>query len=279
MAAAPKPPVVQAGTGNSIIVNPCQRLNPLLDCIRNVSKEFGDIIPDFQLGRTTCALFLSLKYHRLHPEYIHQRIEKLGNMFSLRILMLLCDVTQHQDAIREITKTCLINNITVMVAWSNEEAGAYLSSFKAFEHKPPDMIKERLEKDFNSMYRTSLTTIPKVNKTDVETLRSHIGSIASVATASAEQMHNLPGLGQVKVRRIKDAFEKPFWNNSTNSTFKTRESADITRPQIKENQPMESESESATTNPQQDGRGRATSPTWDIELDPSASLPDSDVPV
>jgi hypothetical protein len=35
-----------------------QRLNPLLECIRNVGKEFGDIVPDFQVGRTTCVLYL-----------------------------------------------------------------------------------------------------------------------------------------------------------------------------------------------------------------------------
>lgn len=34
----------------------------------------------------------SLKYHRLHPEYIHQRIERLGHSYSLRILLLLCDI-------------------------------------------------------------------------------------------------------------------------------------------------------------------------------------------
>jgi hypothetical protein len=35
---------------------------------------------------------LSLKYHRLHPEYIHQRIEKMRGIYQLRILMILCDV-------------------------------------------------------------------------------------------------------------------------------------------------------------------------------------------
>jgi DNA excision repair protein ERCC-1 len=102
-----------------------------------VGKEFGDIVPDFQVGRTTCVLYLryvldsslcrlaeradSLKYHRLHPEYIHQRIERLGHSYSLRILLLLCDVvsamlsllidmeftagqSEHQDPIRELTK-------------------------------------------------------------------------------------------------------------------------------------------------------------------------------
>jgi glucose-6-phosphate-specific signal transduction histidine kinase len=34
----------------------------------------------------------SLKYHRLHPEYIHQRVEKMRNMYNVRILMVLCDI-------------------------------------------------------------------------------------------------------------------------------------------------------------------------------------------
>ncbi len=53
-----QPPVVQPGSGKSIIINPCQRLNPVVECIRNVPKEFGDILPDYQVGRTTGVLFL-----------------------------------------------------------------------------------------------------------------------------------------------------------------------------------------------------------------------------
>lgn len=83
----------------------------MLDCIRNVGKEFGDIVADYQVGRTTGVLFLrsalslfyphpfllgvstlSLKYHRLHPEYIRIRIEKLGHSYTLRILLILCDI-------------------------------------------------------------------------------------------------------------------------------------------------------------------------------------------
>ena len=57
----------------------------------------------------------------------------------------------------------------------NEEAGHYISYFKQFEHKSPDLIKERTEKDYHSVLRTALTSISKVNKTDVETLRSSFG--------------------------------------------------------------------------------------------------------
>jgi hypothetical protein len=70
---------------------------------------------------------------------------------------------------------------------SLEEAGNYLSTFKQFEHRPPDMIRERVDKDHSSILRNALTSISKVNKTDVETLRTTFGVrghplVARVAT-------------------------------------------------------------------------------------------------
>ncbi|KAI6119879.1 restriction endonuclease type II-like protein [Pisolithus croceorrhizus] len=218
MATKTKPPVVQPGAGNNIIINPNQRLNPILEHIRHVGKEFGDIVPDYHVGRTTCILFLSLKYHRLHPEYIHTRIAKLGGSYNLRILLIMCDVTEHQELIRELTKVCLINSLTIIVAWSNEEAGQYIATFKQFEHKPPDLIKERIDKDYDSIFRTALTSINKVNRTDVATLRTSLGTFADIAKASSDHLQNLPGFGQVKVKRIKEAFEKPFHTKTANTT-------------------------------------------------------------
>ncbi|KAI5889429.1 DNA repair protein rad10 [Schizophyllum commune H4-8] len=211
------PVVVPSGGGNNIIVRPVQRGNPVLEAIKHVGKEYGDIVADFQVGRTTGVLFLSLKYHRLHPEYVHSRIEKLGHSYTLRILLILCDVSEHRDPIRELTKTCLINNITVIVAFSVDEAGHYLATFKQFENRPPDMIKERVDKDYNSVLRSALTSISKVNKTDVETLRTSFGSFADIARASSDQLSNLPGFGQVKVKNIKNAFEKPIRNKATSA--------------------------------------------------------------
>jgi len=133
------PPVVIPASGNNIIISPLQRGNPVLECIRNVGKEFGDIVTDYQVGRTTGVLFLSLKYHRLHPEYIHTRIEKLGFSYNLRILLILCDIvrnhsqlfslfnsctlqSEHREPVHELTKACLINNITIMVAFSSVQS-------------------------------------------------------------------------------------------------------------------------------------------------------------
>jgi len=117
------------------------------------------------------------------------------------------------------------------------------------------MIKERVDKDYTSMLRTSLTSISKVNKTDVETLRNSFGSIANIAKTQPEQLANLPGFGQVKVKNIKNAFEKPFRNHATNTLafMASSQSQDGTEyvPDTDSYRPP-----------------RDPSPVWDIELDP-----------
>lgn len=62
--------------------------NPLLKHIVNVRWQVvKDLVPDYVMGTTTCALYLSLRYHVLHPNYLHQRIQALGKMYTLRVLI------------------------------------------------------------------------------------------------------------------------------------------------------------------------------------------------
>jgi len=46
-----------------ILVNKKQKGNPVLKCIHNVPWEYDSIIPDYELGRCACALYLTVKYH------------------------------------------------------------------------------------------------------------------------------------------------------------------------------------------------------------------------
>ncbi|KAG8967457.1 ssDNA endonuclease and repair protein rad10 [Tulasnella sp. 425] len=153
----------------------------------------------------------SLRYYRLHPEYLHRRIKELGTSFDLRILLFLIDAKDPENEIKELTKICLVNNLTIMAAWSMEEAAQYIMTYKAYENKPPTMIKERIDQDYNSILRNALTSIKGVNKTDVVTLRTTFGDFASMSRASFEQLQQCPGFAKTKARRVKDAFDKPFF--------------------------------------------------------------------
>lgn len=57
----------------------------------------------------------------------------------------------------------------------NEEAATYLATYKAFEHKPPDMLKERVHNDYASQLQNVLTSVKGVNKTNVMTLSTNFG--------------------------------------------------------------------------------------------------------
>lgn len=64
-----------------------QRGNPLLKFITSVPWEYDDIIPDYEVGKTICILFLSLRYHNLNPDYINNRLKELGKKYELRVLL------------------------------------------------------------------------------------------------------------------------------------------------------------------------------------------------
>ncbi|XP_032033919.2 DNA excision repair protein ERCC-1 isoform X1 [Hylobates moloch] len=183
-------------------VPPGVRGNPVLKFVRNVPWEFGDVIPDYVLGQSTCALFLSLRYHNLHPDYIHGRLQSLGKNFALRVLLVQVDVKDPQQALKELAKMCILADCTLILAWSPEEAGRYLETYKAYEQKPADLLMEKLEQDFASRVTECLTTVKSVNKTDSQTLLTIFGSLEQLIAASREDLALCPGLGPQKVRAL-----------------------------------------------------------------------------
>ncbi|KAG9293063.1 hypothetical protein G9A89_016425 [Geosiphon pyriformis] len=199
------------GGYSSIIVNgERQRGNPILQFIRNVQWEYDEIVPDFIIGQTTCALYLSLKYHRLHPEYIFNRIQLLVHQFSLRVLLVAVDVDNHEDPIRELTKISVTNNFTMILAWSHEEAARYIETYKAYEHRPPSLIMEKVESDYHAKLTHCLTQIRSLNKTDVLTLASNFGSLQNIISAPTEDLSMCPGFGDQKIRRLQETFTQNF---------------------------------------------------------------------
>ncbi|XP_064359149.1 DNA excision repair protein ERCC-1 [Dromaius novaehollandiae] len=207
---APLPPLKPGAKSSSIIVSPRQRGNPLLRFVRNVPWEFGDVVPDYVLGQSTCALFLSLRYHNLNPDYIHERLRRLGRSYALQLLLLQVDVKDPHQALKELAKMCLLADCTLILAWSAEEAGRYLETYKAYEQKPADLLKERVEQGFLSRMTDCLTSVKSVNKTDTASLLAAFGSLAAIAGASREDLSLCPGIGPQKAKRLFDVLHEPF---------------------------------------------------------------------
>lgn len=204
------------GTGSAIIVNHCQRGNPVLEHIHNVPLQYADkdsgMSPDYVMSVSTCCLFLSLRYHALHPNYIYDRIRALQKtgQFLLRIILCLVDVKEPAEIVKELAKAALVFDMTLLLAFSSEEAGMYIQTFKSFRSKPADMIKKKSKKEFAARLAETFSFVKSVNSTDSHMVLSHFKSFSAAAAASEHDIALLPGLGGLKAKRLHDLFIIPF---------------------------------------------------------------------
>ncbi|XP_073019566.1 DNA excision repair protein ERCC-1 [Primulina eburnea] len=195
---------------NCILVSHRQTGNPLLKHIRNVRWAFADIVCDYLLGQSSCALYLSLRYHLLHPDYLYFRIRELQKNFKLRVVLCHVDVEDVVKPLLEVTKTALLHDCTLLCGWSLEECGRYLETIKVYENKPADLIQGQMDMDYLSRLNHAITAVRHVNKTDVITLGSTFGSLSHIMDASMEDLARCPGIGERKVKRLYDTFHEPF---------------------------------------------------------------------
>ena len=213
----PKPQTLPSRQAPSaILVSTRQKGNPILNHVKSLPWEYSDIPCDYVLGATTCALFLSLKYHRLHPEYIYSRIRALGKMYNLRVLLTMIDITNHEEALKELSKTSMINNLTLILCWSAQEAGRYLELFKSYEHASPASIRAHKAESYKESLTEFVTTPRGINKTDAASLISNFGTLRAAVNAQPEELALMPGWGEKKVKA---------WCSTMRENFRVRKAA------------------------------------------------------
>ncbi|TQS33475.1 hypothetical protein Golomagni_06178 [Golovinomyces magnicellulatus] len=200
----------QRQAGSAILVSPRQRGNPVLTCIKSMPWEYSDIPADYSMGLTTCALFLSLKYHRLHPEYVYTRIRNLQGKYNLRIVLTMIDIPNHEDSLRELSKTSLVNNVTIIACWSAAEAARYLELYKSYENANFDAIKGKQSSNYAEKLVDFVTVPRSLNKSDAVALVANFGSLKNAINADTEQLGMLSGWGGIKIKRWSAAVGEPF---------------------------------------------------------------------
>ena len=195
-----------------IQVSSRQRGNPILKSIRSVPWEFQDgMLPDYIIGPKICAFYLSVRYHTLNPNYIHERLKQMNNTsYELRVLLVQVDVKEPHHALRQLMRIAILAELTIMLAWSHEEAGRILETYKQSENKPPDMIMEKSNPDPHSKLVDALTSIKSVNKTDAATLISVFRTLEGIVNASIEELTLCPGFGPLKAQKLHKALHESF---------------------------------------------------------------------
>ncbi|RAL05720.1 DNA repair protein RAD10 [Aspergillus ibericus CBS 121593] len=218
----PKPQALPSRSGPSaILVSTRQKGNPILNHIKLLPWEYADIPADYVVGNTTCALFLSLKYHRLHPEYIYSRIRLLAGKYLLRIILVIVDIPNHEDSLKELSKTSIVNNMTLILCWSAPEAAHYLELFKSSENSQPTAIRTQQAQSYKESLVEFVTTPRSINKSDAASLISTFGSLQNAINARPEQIGAVPGWGEKKVRQ---------WTSTVREGFRVEPAKKTTAP-------------------------------------------------
>ncbi|KAJ5653452.1 Mating-type switching protein swi10 [Penicillium lividum] len=224
----PKPQALPTRTGPSaILVSTRQKGNPILNYIKLVPWEYAEIPADYVIGATTCALFLSLKYHRLHPEYVYSRIRLLAGKYNLRIVLVMVDIPNHEEVLKELSKTSIVNNLTLILCWSAPEAGHYLELFKSSEFAQPTAIRTQQARSYKDSLIEFVTTPRTINKSDAASLISNFGSLQNAVNAQPEQINSVPGWGEKKVQQWCNAVREDFRVESTKKTVAPKPTAQI----------------------------------------------------
>ncbi|OJZ87087.1 hypothetical protein ASPFODRAFT_205962 [Aspergillus luchuensis CBS 106.47] len=212
----PKPQALPSRSGPSaILVSTRQKGNPILNHIKLLPWEYADIPADYVVGNTTCALFLSLKYHRLHPEYIYSRIRLIAGKYLLRIILVIVDIPNHEESLKELSKTSIVNNMTLILCWSAPEAAHYLELFKSSENSQPTAIRTQQAQSYKESLVEFVTTPRSINKSDAASLISTFGSLQNAVNAQPEQISAVPGWGEKKVKQWCSTVREGFRVEST----------------------------------------------------------------
>lgn len=120
------------------------------------------------------------------------------------------DIPNHEDSLRELSKTSLVNNVTLILCWSAAEAARYLELYKAYEHANFNAIKGQQATSYAEKL-VEFVTVPRgINKADAITLVSAFGSLKNAVNADPEQVSVIGGWGEKKVKRWCSVVEEPF---------------------------------------------------------------------
>ncbi|VDK78754.1 unnamed protein product [Litomosoides sigmodontis] len=215
----------QSGTpllNSKLVINrKRQEGNPVLKYIRNVPFEWADIKADFEAGKEMGILYLSLKWHKLHPNYIETRINNDGGGYAMKILLVLVNV-EPRHILRELNLFCYRSDWTLVLCYSAEEAAEYLENLHISRNKNEqsavNAVQERKRKrlclpdDDNELHQAAkfLTVIRSLTISDAQRLIATFGSVQKIANADIDRLLLCPGLGPTKAGNIHAFFRTAF---------------------------------------------------------------------
>jgi DNA excision repair protein ERCC-1 len=120
------------------------------------------------------------------------------------------DIKNSEASVKELSKTSLVNNVTVILCWSAAETARYLELYKSYEHANSSAIRSHQSTSYADKLVEFITVPRSINKTDAVSLVSAFGSVRGAVNARPEEIAVVAGWGEKKVRKWCEVVQEPF---------------------------------------------------------------------
>lgn len=120
------------------------------------------------------------------------------------------DIPNHEDSLRELSKTSLVNNVTLILCWSAAEAARYLELYKSYENAGFAAIRGQQSSSYGDKVIDFVTVPRSLNSRDAVALVANFGSLRNAVNADPEQLGMISGWGGTKIKRWSAALDEPF---------------------------------------------------------------------
>lgn len=192
-----------------ITISNLQKKNPLIKILETAKINWTDNSAcDYSISTLIGVLFLSLKYHRTHPEYLTGRVSKFNGSYKSRVLLLVVDGKGPDKAISKLNTYCIDNNMNLVLAFDYEEAGRWLLTMYNMQEAQTDELKASNETNFDIAV-DALNAIG-ISKKDAASLLELYGSLADCILQPRESLAETGLLSDNKIEQFIAAKVSPF---------------------------------------------------------------------
>lgn len=209
-------------------VSELQKGNDLIKLIRRINIEYRYTVFDYEPGEYFGVIHVSLHLHAQSPNYLFNRIERVKDSGSRRVLVVILLINSDVNTpagssiLSKLQIDCISAGVQIVPSYSPMESAKYIESMHVQEASQNGLrnYKDTLKRvvqhtsDIKSEKEARkilfLSSIPKLSKTDaINLLRDK--SIKEIVEETREhKLSNYKGIGKTKQKDIDLFFLEKF---------------------------------------------------------------------
>ncbi|KAH0788472.1 DNA excision repair protein ERCC-1 [Histomonas meleagridis] len=192
-----------------ITISKTQEGNPLIKILAPAQMVWNEnSVCDYSIGYKIGILFLSLKYHRTHPEYLGKKIANFRGGYATRILLLVVDIQNPDHVISKLTSLSIANNLNVVLAFDFEEAGRWILTMYNTQESQVDELKASNE----TTYDIAIDALNAVgiSRKDAASMIESYGTVSDCLLQNRNRLAKANILSDSKMEQFLAVLDEPF---------------------------------------------------------------------